>query len=162
MLTKSDVRLLSISTSICCIALFFGKFLQFHLSDTCVYSLFYEGYRLQNNSTLHTIAWYVLFINRSIFIALPYNIGTLLFYPIVEEIEFRGFVLLFKRKGGLQIVMAACSSLLFVICHNVPIGYLPPIGLMGGLSSILAIRTGKILPSILLHIAYNGLVLVMF
>jgi membrane protease YdiL (CAAX protease family) len=76
--------------------------------------------------------------------------------PVGEEYLFRG--LLFKslqREWGLGRAVFA-SACFFAIYHQ-PFAWLP-VGLMGAASALLFRRTGHLAPSVVLHMAYNAIV----
>ena len=77
--------------------------------------------------------------------------------PFAEEYLFRGllFRALDREWGGWKALVA--SSAFFAIYHP-PIAWLP-VGLMGLLNAWLFKRTGRLAPCVLLHMAYNTVVL---
>ncbi len=77
--------------------------------------------------------------------------------PLVEETFFRGFVLrgLMRRMGFLA--AAALASALFAVAHVDPVSYLP-VFCIGMVLAWVATETGSLASSMLVHAAYNGVV----
>lgn len=94
---------------------------------------------------------------------LDQSAGTQVFYlvygtvipPLVEEILFRGAVLGCLRRWGDGFAIAA-SSILFGLYHG-NVGQFVFATLVGLVFGYLRVRTGNILPSMLLHMLNNGL-----
>ncbi len=79
--------------------------------------------------------------------------------PVAEEVFFRGFLYAGLRgRWGLGWGLAV-SALIFGLAHLMP-GVLVPIALLGVVLAWLYEVTGSLWPSILLHMAINGLALV--
>lgn len=80
--------------------------------------------------------------------------------PILEELEFRGGIYLIRNKKSkvLKVFLSVLTTLLFVLCHSVPVGYWFTIGSIGLISCWLVFRTKKLWPSMALHAIYNTLV----
>ncbi len=78
---------------------------------------------------------------------------------ICEEFVFRGFLLagLRERLSTLKLVLAV--GILFGVYH-IYIEKIPIVSLMGILLAFVCLRTGSIYPAILIHIANNGLALI--
>jgi len=77
--------------------------------------------------------------------------------PLVEETFFRGFVFQgLRRRLGLWGAAAAASAL-FALAHVDPIAY-APIFCIGMVLAWLFARTGSLVSSMLVHAAYNGVV----
>lgn len=89
--------------------------------------------------------------------------------PVVEEFFFRGLVLValytaVRRMAGEQIaafVAVIVSSALFVVAHALlaPVGWdqVVSLALVGIVTSLLVLRTGRIWPAVLVHLVYNGM-----
>jgi membrane protease YdiL (CAAX protease family) len=77
--------------------------------------------------------------------------------PIVEELFFRGFVFTAMREKLDPIWAAVGTGILFGLVHafGSPIGFLPPLALLGGLLCIVYWKTGSIYPTIALHCLNN-------
>jgi membrane protease YdiL (CAAX protease family) len=82
--------------------------------------------------------------------------------PIVEELFFRGLVLrsLERRFGSTWAV--ALSSVLFGLAHPQPLPakalvlVMVSLAALGALLATLAVRTGRLGPSIVTHAVFNG------
>jgi membrane protease YdiL (CAAX protease family) len=77
--------------------------------------------------------------------------------PIVEELFFRGFVFTALRDKLAPIWAAIATGILFGLVHafGSPIGFLPPLALLGTLLCIVYWKTGSIYPAIGLHCLNN-------
>ncbi len=77
--------------------------------------------------------------------------------PIVEELFFRGFVFTAMRDKLDPIWAAIGTGILFGLVHafGSPIGFLPPLALLGTLLCIVYWKTGSIYPTIALHSLNN-------
>lgn len=78
----------------------------------------------------------------------------LLVAPIVEETLFRGLLYPMLRKKTGAVVAAVLSSLLFAAMHGNAVQAVAviPLGLM---LALVAERTGRVWPCVVLHLAYN-------
>src|SRR5262249_41788961 len=87
-----------------------------------------------------------------------YGLTAIAFAPLAEEYLFRGllFRALDREWGGWRAV--AASAALFAIYHP-PLAWLP-VGLLGIVSSLLFKNTGRLAPAVILHMAYNAVVLI--
>lgn len=76
--------------------------------------------------------------------------------PAIEEIFFRGALVrpLRRRYGAAAVV--ATTAVLFSVAHIEPQKFLP-IGLFGVVLGVLRVVSGSLLPPILLHATYNGI-----
>ncbi len=86
-------------------------------------------------------------------------VGYSLLAATVEEVVFRGVVLRVLRPWG-DLWAIWCSAALFALCHASPLQFLPAL-LTGGLLGILAVMTGGIGLSVVVHTCYNALALVL-
>jgi membrane protease YdiL (CAAX protease family) len=86
-----------------------------------------------------------------------YAIMAIGFAPLAEEYLFRGLLYraLDREWGGWRAVMGAAAF--FAIYH--PVTSWLPVGLMGGASALLFKRTKRLAPCVLLHMAYNAVVI---
>jgi membrane protease YdiL (CAAX protease family) len=77
--------------------------------------------------------------------------------PIVEELFFRGFVFTAMRDKLDPVWAAIATGILFGLVHafGSPIGFLPPLALLGTLLCIVYWKTGSIYPTIALHSLNN-------
>lgn len=77
--------------------------------------------------------------------------------PIVEELFFRGFVFTAMRDKLSPGLAALATGLLFGLVHasGSPIGFLPPLALLGTLLCVVYWKTGSIYPTIALHSLNN-------
>jgi len=87
--------------------------------------------------------------------------------PPVEELVFRGALYAGLARAGRPLVAAVVTTVVFVGLHAAEIGrYWPAwvaIGLLGALALRVRVRTGSLLPAIILHASYNlGLVLAVY
>lgn len=82
-------------------------------------------------------------------------LSTAVMTGFTEEMIFRGLAESRIRRGAPGWLTVILSALLFGICHGTPIaiGYA---ALMGALLSLMNRRFGSILPSIVVHIFFNG------
>jgi len=89
---------------------------------------------------------------------LSYGLIAIAFAPLAEEYLFRGllFRALDREWGGWRAV--AASVALFAIYHP-PLAWLP-VGLLGMASALLFKNTGRLAPAVILHMAYNAVVLI--
>lgn len=90
---------------------------------------------------------------------LIYALIAVFFAPPIEEFLFRGVILTgFLRKWGAK-TAALLSTALFALAHlPEAIGYPPAIlviATMGIIAATLRLRTGSLLPAIVMHTAYN-------
>ncbi len=79
--------------------------------------------------------------------------------PLLEEIEFRGPLLLLRRHVSSPWVcsLAACVlGTIFACAHPVPLLVLPILFAFALCATWLAFKTGRLLPAMLLHAAYNA------
>jgi membrane protease YdiL (CAAX protease family) len=77
--------------------------------------------------------------------------------PIVEELFFRGYVFTAMRDKLAPGWAAIATGLLFGLVHasGSPIGFLPPLALLGTLLCLVYWKTGSIYPTIALHCLNN-------
>lgn len=75
--------------------------------------------------------------------------------PVVEEVIFRGLMLSRLRKGMPTIVAALISSVVFGLIHG-QILWMAYAFVLGLIFAMVAIKTGSILSTILLHAVFNG------
>lgn len=78
--------------------------------------------------------------------------------PIVEEIVFRGLLLgALRRKVavGWAVVISAAVFTLFHFAGRATLVILPPLFIVGVVLGALAVRTGRLGPSIMLHSGFN-------
>ncbi|MBO0860225.1 MAG: CPBP family intramembrane metalloprotease [Chloracidobacterium sp.] len=89
---------------------------------------------------------------------LSYGVIAVAFAPFAEEYLFRGllFRAIDREWGGWRAV--AASAALFAVYHP-PMAWLP-VGLLGVISALLFKKTGRLAPSVILHMAYNAVVLI--
>lgn len=77
--------------------------------------------------------------------------------PLVEELFFRGLLLGALRKRGLSDWPAVLvSSAVFGVAHFQPL-QLPALFAFGVVSAWLVLRTGRLGPSIFMHMSFNGI-----
>ncbi|WP_421839387.1 CPBP family intramembrane glutamic endopeptidase [Novosphingobium sp.] len=76
--------------------------------------------------------------------------------PFAEEYLFRGLLYraLDRQWGGWKAVLAAAA---FFAIYHPPIAWLP-VGLLGALNCVMFKRTGRLAPAVVLHMAYNTVV----
>jgi hypothetical protein len=91
------------------------------------------------------------------FLHISYAVMAILFAPFAEEYLFRGILYraLDREWGGWQAVLG--SAAFFAIYHP-PLSWLP-VALVGAANCLLFKRTRSLFPCILLHMAYNAVVL---
>lgn len=136
--------------------------------DTSLFNFFYTRIRdleFVNNSISTLIRALLMTINDLLswpLMFLPNEENMRLFSaffraPIVEEIEFRGFLFVFSSKLSDRnyYFLAIFSSILFVIVHPTNILNMFDIFTFGMLSSWLIRETRQIWPSMLMHSTYN-------
>ena len=86
-------------------------------------------------------------------------VGYSLLAALVEEIVFRGVMLRMLRPWG-DLWAVWCSAVLFALCHASPLQFIPAL-LTGALLGALAVVTGGIGLSVLVHTCYNALAMVL-
>ncbi len=86
-----------------------------------------------------------------------YAIYILLLAPVAEEIAFRGAVLTMLRSRS-NIVAALASAAVFSLYH-MSLSQIPYTFVLGFFLALIALRSGGLLPCILVHIANNALTL---
>jgi membrane protease YdiL (CAAX protease family) len=88
---------------------------------------------------------------------LAYAVMAVAFAPFAEEYLFRGLLYraLDREWGGWRAVMG--SAAFFAIYHH-PLSWFP-VALLGMTSALLFKKTGWLMPSVLLHMVYNAVVL---
>jgi membrane protease YdiL (CAAX protease family) len=86
-----------------------------------------------------------------------YFVMAVLFAPFAEEYLFRGllFRALDREWGGWRAILG--SAAFFAIYH--PALAWPPVALVGVANAILFRKTGRLAPAVVLHMAYNAVVL---
>ena len=77
-----------------------------------------------------------------------------LFAPIAEELFFRGLLFRSIEKRSGQWWALGISSVIFGATHFEPLQFLP-LAVTGALFGLLVIRTGRLGPSIMAHMAFN-------
>lgn len=82
-------------------------------------------------------------------------VGSLALTPIAEEVLFRGVLYQSLRKRLGVVCGTAGSALLFAVAHTRP-GMIPEFLLLGIVLALAFERTRSLYPSMLLHAAYNG------
>lgn len=82
-------------------------------------------------------------------------LSTAVLTGLVEEVIFRGLSESRMRRGMPGWLSVILSALLFGVCHGTPIaiGYA---AFLGAVFSLLNRRTGSILPSVVMHMFFNG------
>jgi membrane protease YdiL (CAAX protease family) len=90
------------------------------------------------------------------YLHLSYAVMAVLFAPFAEEYLFRGllFRALDREWGGWAAVLG--SAAFFAIYHQ-PLAWLP-VGLLGVANALIFKRSRSLLPAILLHMAYNAVI----
>ncbi|MDE0825460.1 MAG: type II CAAX endopeptidase family protein [Akkermansiaceae bacterium] len=79
--------------------------------------------------------------------------------PVTEEIMYRGLLFLGLRRHTGPWVAMAVSTVLFAMSHwQYDLAGMISVGVMGLASAVLVWRTGSLLPSIILHVAFNLLI----
>ena len=95
------------------------------------------------------IGWVVMFIGL---------------FPVVEEVCFRGFLFTGLSQSWGPLLGGMVTTALFIVVHMPKVlEYWPALAavtLIGGLTVLIRIRTGCLAPSIALHSAYNGTLVV--
>lgn len=77
--------------------------------------------------------------------------------PIIEEVQFRGPLLMLKKcSKRTKFLCALASALIFAICHPVPMVFIAFIFVIGSLCTYLAMKTQNLGWSILFHALYNA------
>lgn len=74
--------------------------------------------------------------------------------PILEEVIFRGLILSRLRRSMPLWISICISSLLFGVAHGHPL-WIAYTSLLGAVFCVVTIRTGSILPSMLMHAIFN-------
>ena len=77
--------------------------------------------------------------------------------PIMEEVLFRGFILGALKKEMHPWIAISVSAIIFAVAHGTPIGIMYTL-LLGLLMGWLTVTFKSIIPSVLLHMAYNATV----
>jgi|GEM_PF-3557654 len=95
--------------------------------------------------------------------SLSYALVSFLSYTVlaavVEEVSFRGVALQLLRPWG-DLWALVMSSLIFALCHSSALQFFPAL-LGGGLFALLAISTGDLRLSMLVHMCYNATALLL-
>lgn len=130
-----------------------------------LYPYLFEKFLLYYPAPLIWFITKLIDLNSFFYSFLPYVFGwvwplivTCVGAPILEEIEFRGALLWLTKIGAkrnIRIIYAILSSIIFALCHTVPLGYMVTIGAMGLLSCWLVTKTKRLWPSVALHSLYN-------
>ena len=84
------------------------------------------------------------------------TLGTVVVAPVVEEVIFRGLVLSRLNRAMPGWPALLLSSAVFGVLHGHPVWALYA-GLLGVAFGLVAMRTGSILPTIVMHITFNGI-----
>ena len=75
--------------------------------------------------------------------------------PLFEEVIFRGVLLpVIARRTGIGLA-AGLNGLLFAMAH-ISIGELVPLTVLGTGLALVRLRTGRLLPCVLMHAIWNG------
>lgn len=77
--------------------------------------------------------------------------------PVCEELAFRGFILTGLRQRFHPWTAIVLSSLLFAVSH-LNVFQFVPMFILGVILGVIATRSRSVLPGMLLHVLYNGLV----
>ena len=77
-----------------------------------------------------------------------------LFAPFAEEMLFRGILLSAFERAGRGTIGVLVTSVFFALCHGSTVALLPTAA-VGLVSAWFARRTGSLLPSLALHVAFN-------
>lgn len=116
---------------------------------------------------IHAILWWQPlaegylnhFYTYELFGRIVYTIILCVIFPVVEEIYFRGLLLpVISLRFGVG-NGAILSVIIFILYHMTSKGVLS-LGLLGGISTWLVIRTKTIIPSIAMHITFNSIWLI--
>jgi membrane protease YdiL (CAAX protease family) len=93
------------------------------------------------------------------YLKLSFAVMAVAFAPFAEEYLFRGVLYraLDKEWGGWRAVVG--SAAFFAIYHS-PLAWLP-VALLGACNAILFKRSGRLAPAVVLHMAYNAVVVMM-
>jgi membrane protease YdiL (CAAX protease family) len=83
---------------------------------------------------------------------------TCVFAPILEEFFYRGLILQSVRRRLPDWAAVVVVALLFAAMHFEPL-QLPGLFFFGAIAGLLAVKTGRIGPSILAHIGFNAVAL---
>lgn len=99
------------------------------------------------------------------FLEAGYGVGTIVLCvcvqpALIEELAFRGVILDALRETLSVGEAMLVSTLLFAILH-LSIPALPHLALLGLVMAGLRVRTGSLLPGMVLHFAHNGLCVLM-
>lgn len=81
--------------------------------------------------------------------------------PILEEFEFRYLVYRASKTNSktYKILISLISTIIFMACHPVPVGFMLCIGSLALISCHLICKTQRLWPSIVLHMTYNLIVI---
>jgi len=119
--------------------------------------------------------WFILFVyclikaNTFIYGLITHFLGikaawitSVILAPILEEIEFRGIIYKIKdtTNNFLKYGLVSLTSIIFGLCHCVPIGFTCIIISMGFLCCWLVLKTKRLWTSIALHSTYNLLIII--
>lgn len=137
---------------------------------------------------IHGTAFYALLFNKSLFAFYPEFLKTFIYWissfnhsvyqmlglggkvlspvvgaPILEELEFRGPLLLFgKRLSKIaRYALIVVSSVVFALCHGTPLGFMSIIFAVALISCWLVSVTRRIWPSMVFHGIYNSIVILL-
>jgi sodium transport system permease protein len=94
----------------------------------------------------------------AVWAALRLILALSLLQAVCEELAFRGFILSGLRRRFRPWTAVFLSSFLFALFHMNVFQFVPHF-LLGIVLALVALRTGSVLPAMLLHFVYNGLVL---
>lgn len=85
--------------------------------------------------------------------------GSLLLTPVAEELLFRGVLYQSLRRRGGVILATTASATIFALLHFQPV-MLPELLLLGIVLAVSFEQTHSLYPSILMHMAYNGAIII--
>lgn len=85
---------------------------------------------------------------------------SLLLAPVAEELLFRGVLYQALRQRGGKVLATGGSAVLFTLLHARP-AVAPESLLLGVVLAMAFERTGSLYPSMCLHAAYNGIIIVL-
>ncbi|MCH5350749.1 MAG: CPBP family intramembrane metalloprotease [Clostridiales bacterium] len=103
----------------------------------------------KGNISLTTPSSIVMIVTASVFLA-----------PIFEETIYRGVLFRGLRENGSTLKAVMLSALAFMLMHMSPLQVVFQFAL-GVASAYLALKSGRLLPSVIMHAAANALALVM-
>lgn len=102
-----------------------------------------------------------LFSNPTPAVAIAFFIQAVLLAPVIEEFIFRGFMAPAIARVSNPTTGILASAMVFACIHPQGIGGWLPLAAFGAMSGYVAYQTKSLVPSIVMHMLHNGLLLLL-